>query len=141
MGGEDNIFARLGRWLPLLAGDSAEHLLRYPSGPVEPIYFSLRNVGTYPGSARIGVKIYAGVVGVGTLARAAGMFPLVTGSLLRATGFFLGLGEVLPEPIVRLIYRGFFSGRDLWALAVSGAGREFRQRVFGRHFWLSSEAK
>jgi hypothetical protein len=69
------------------------------------------------------------------------MFLIIASNLLGATGFFLGLGEVLPEPIVRLIYRGFFSGRDLWALAVSGAGREFRQRVFGRHFQLSSEAK
>jgi hypothetical protein len=109
MGGKDNIFAWLGRRLPLLAGDPAEHLFRYSPGLVEPVNFSLSNVGTYPGSARVGVQLYAGVIIIGALDRAAGMFPIIAGSLIRATDFFLRLGEVLFEPIIRLIYRDFFS--------------------------------
>jgi hypothetical protein len=54
------------------------------------------------------------------------MFSLITCSLARATGLFLGLGEVLLEPIYKLIHRRFFSGRDLRAFAVPGAGRKFR---------------
>jgi hypothetical protein len=54
------------------------------------------------------------------------VFFLIAGSLTRATGLFLELGEVFLEPIVGLIYREFFSRRDFRALAVPGAGGGFR---------------
>jgi hypothetical protein len=51
-------------------------------------------------------KIDTGAVGIGALARAAGVLPSGTGSLARATGIFF---EVLLEPVVALLYRDFFS--------------------------------
>jgi hypothetical protein len=137
MGGEDNVLSGLGLRLPLLAGDPAEHLLRYPPGPVQPVNLRLGDIGTHPGSACIGVKIDTGAVGTGALARAAGVLPLGTGSLARAAGIFF---EVLLEPIVGLLYWDFFSRRDFRALAVPGAGGVYRKRFLRRHFPLSSES-
>jgi hypothetical protein len=77
-------------------------------------------------------------VGSSALARAAGFFCWVTGSLSRATGNFFGLSEVLLEPIGNLVNRRFFSGRRSGAFAVVGAGGKFRKRILGRHIPLSS---
>jgi hypothetical protein len=57
----------------LVARKPAGYSLRYPSGPVKPIYLVLGNVGALPGPARDTGKIYAG-----GLARAAGLL-VVTG--------------------------------------------------------------
>jgi hypothetical protein len=68
-------------------------------------------------------------MGGGTLARAAGFFSLITGSLSGATSNFFGLGEVLLVPIGSLINWKFFSRRGSGAFAIVGAGGEFREGV------------
>jgi hypothetical protein len=54
---------------------------------------------------------------------------LVTGSLGRAAGIFVCLGEVLLEPIGSLIDRSFLSGRDSGAFTMMGASGELRKRI------------
>jgi hypothetical protein len=56
---------------------------------------------------------------------------IVAGILPGVTGSFLGLSEVLREPIDGLIYRDFFSRGSIRALAVLGASRKFRKSIFG----------
>jgi hypothetical protein len=64
------------------------------------------------------------------------MLRVITGILIGVASSFPGLGEVLREPIISLIYRDFFSrevsGLSLcWVLAES-SGRESSEDMFYR---------
>jgi hypothetical protein len=128
MGGEDHTFAWLRRRLYLLAENPEKHLLRYPSGTVQPIDFGLVYVEALPGPMGISCEVHAD-----TLARVAGFFPSPAGSFIRNTDFFLQPGEVLLEP-ARFFRYGFLHPRDLGGFAKLSATGKIPARFFRRHF-------
>jgi hypothetical protein len=135
MGGKDHNFAWLGHRLQLFARDPVEHLFRYPPGPVEPIDLSLFHIGALPGPAGVSCQVHAG-----SLARAAGCLAL-PGIIIRCVGFFIHPGQLFLEPAGLLGHRWLRPQGDLGRSAKLGSAGRKPAGFFGRHIFLSVEAK
>jgi hypothetical protein len=84
MGGKDHHFAWIGHKLALIARNPAEYLLRYPHGPVQPVYLFLAHIGAPPGAARVSREVQAS-----SLIVAAGFFFQPFDLFFRTAGFLV----------------------------------------------------